>query len=216
MIGSHDSFTYLAAKNSLVNRITRFWRCQDKSIVDQYNFGVRFFDIRVCRDTLNGKKIWRCCHGLAELEKTYPTIKAICQYFGVSLKGCKFRIWLEKGSEADWNDFKKEVLAVKDSYPGFVQSYRKENYELIFEEGYPELIGYNCPMESISNILAALVKYPIRSWARKHNPVITKEMKDDPTKLYLMDFVCGTPVYEGDDDATEITNEEKQIIENLK
>ena len=31
--------------------------------------------------------------------------------------------------------------------------------------------------------------YSIKSWAKKHNPTVTQEMKDDPDKLYFMDYV---------------------------
>ena len=47
MIGSHNSFTYLKSTNSVINAVSAFWRCQVKSIQEQYKAGVRFFDVRV-------------------------------------------------------------------------------------------------------------------------------------------------------------------------
>lgn len=47
MIGSHNSLTYLPAK-TLVGKLLIPWtRCQNKTLVGQYNMGVRYFDIRV-------------------------------------------------------------------------------------------------------------------------------------------------------------------------
>ena len=47
MIGSHNSISYLPPKN-LWGKITRLWnKCQDKTIEEQFNSGVDYFDIRI-------------------------------------------------------------------------------------------------------------------------------------------------------------------------
>ena len=47
MIGSHNSMSYLPPKN-LWGKITRLWnKCQDKTIEEQFNSGVDYFDIRI-------------------------------------------------------------------------------------------------------------------------------------------------------------------------
>lgn len=47
MIGSHNSLSYLPPRN-LWGKITKLWgKCQDKTLVEQYNAGVRYFDIRL-------------------------------------------------------------------------------------------------------------------------------------------------------------------------
>ena len=47
MIGSHNSMSYLPPKN-LWGKITRLWsKCQDKTIEEQFNMGVDYFDIRI-------------------------------------------------------------------------------------------------------------------------------------------------------------------------
>jgi hypothetical protein len=47
MIGSHNTFSYLPTKN-----IFRRWgRCQEVNYIEQYNQGVRCFDVRVKFDT---------------------------------------------------------------------------------------------------------------------------------------------------------------------
>ena len=47
MIGSHNSISYLPPKN-LWGKITRLWnKCQDKTLEEQFNNGVDYFDIRI-------------------------------------------------------------------------------------------------------------------------------------------------------------------------
>ena len=47
MIGSHNSMSYLPPKN-LWGKITRLWnKCQDKTIEEQVNAGIDYFDIRI-------------------------------------------------------------------------------------------------------------------------------------------------------------------------
>ena len=47
MIGSHNTLSYLPPKN-LWGKITRLWnKCQDKTIEEQFNSGVDYFDIRI-------------------------------------------------------------------------------------------------------------------------------------------------------------------------
>lgn len=47
MIGSHNTLSYLPPKN-LWGKITRLWnKCQDKTIEEQFNTGVDYFDIRI-------------------------------------------------------------------------------------------------------------------------------------------------------------------------
>lgn len=47
MIGSHNSMSYLPPRN-IWGKITRLWnKCQDKTIEEQYEAGIRYFDIRI-------------------------------------------------------------------------------------------------------------------------------------------------------------------------
>lgn len=103
MIGSHDSFTNLPSTNPVFNLFTRLWRTQCLSIGEQYNAGVRFFDIRVCRH--RGK--WSSCHGLARLnDSQYSTLDEICDYMDECFPEALYRIVLERGGS---KEFLKQV-----------------------------------------------------------------------------------------------------------
>ena len=47
MIGSHNTFSYLPAKHWWVTILKPWYKCQNKTIYEQYNSGVRYFDVRV-------------------------------------------------------------------------------------------------------------------------------------------------------------------------
>ena len=52
MIGSHDSYTFHKATKGIYNKslVRRTWKAQNMSLDEQYEHGVRMFDVRVCRD----------------------------------------------------------------------------------------------------------------------------------------------------------------------
>lgn len=50
MLGSHNSFTYLTPVKWWMRLLTPWTKCQSKTIVEQYEAGVRYFDIRVSFD----------------------------------------------------------------------------------------------------------------------------------------------------------------------
>lgn len=70
MIGSHNSMSYLPPKN-LWGKITRPWnKCQDKNIREQYESGVRYFDIRI---NLYDDR-WHFVHNKIDFGHTYNLI----------------------------------------------------------------------------------------------------------------------------------------------
>ena len=136
MIGTHNTFTYLHCDSKLVECQSRFWRCQDLTLAEQYKIGVRYFDIRVFRTVKNGRKVWQAAHGEANLKKTWTNIKSVCNMVR-ALKGSKFRILLEKGDQDDIDEFAKQVNDLAPKYPeldwaviknGWIQVYIREDH----------------------------------------------------------------------------------------
>ena len=106
MLGSHNSFTYLKAVNKpIFNKFTKYWRCQYKSIQEQYDAGVRFFDIRVATESVKvgskNKIMWRSCHGACNLDNIFTTLSVACKQFKDLGPDVKIRILLEKGNTND-------------------------------------------------------------------------------------------------------------------
>lgn len=66
-IATHNSATGERSKNLLHALFTPFSKCQDKTIREQYDAGVRYFDLRVDKDLV-------LCHGLWKSNKTLTDI----------------------------------------------------------------------------------------------------------------------------------------------
>lgn len=47
MLGSHNSFSYLPVKHWWIAILKPWYKCQNKTIYEQYNSGIRYFDVRV-------------------------------------------------------------------------------------------------------------------------------------------------------------------------
>lgn len=47
MLGSHNSFSYLTPTKWWMKLFTPWAKCQNKTITEQYNAGVRYFDVRI-------------------------------------------------------------------------------------------------------------------------------------------------------------------------
>lgn len=187
MIASHDSYTYLPSTNLLFNIFKGPWKAQTKTIQEQYAAGVRYFDIRIKRETIRNKNLWRLCHGLANLEFVFSSIKNICAYFD-TLDGTYYRIILEKGNEEDKKAFREEILSIKDSYPHFNWCVIKENWETLFNKGGFVIEDVTCKLNTFGEIMG-LFDYglSILNWAQWNNPAITKSMITDEKTVYFFD-----------------------------
>ena len=193
MIGSHNTYTYLDSDSAVLNRNTRFWRCQDRNISKQYQMGVRYFDIRVFRTKNSfGKEVWQAAHGAANLKKQWYNIKAICNMFKATYKDCKFRLWLEKGSQEDIDEFKKQVLENVSTCPQLDWAKIKlTNEQVYLSPNHPKWHEYSYEEWELSDILKNLTNYPIKENAAKVNPTITKYMIECQDEVWLMDYVTG-------------------------
>lgn len=89
MIGTHDSFTYLKAKNKIYELFSFTWRTQTKSLKEQKEFGVKYLDIRIHKTKENQ---WELCHGLVNFCKYYNTLSELME----DLSDFKVRLILEK------------------------------------------------------------------------------------------------------------------------
>lgn len=114
MIGSHDTFTYLKPINPVFNLFKRWWKCQNKTIDEQYTFGIRFFDIRIVWH----KNKWYMAHGLCTLDMHFDSITDICDYMYAACPDAIYRIVLERGNYTIQQLFSAQVPAYIDcKYP---------------------------------------------------------------------------------------------------
>lgn len=182
MIGTHDSYTFLPAKNKLFELFSFLWRTQVKSIAQQQEIGVSYFDIRIRRDG----DVWRVCHGLVDFDYTFESIEEIINMFLIY----KVRIILERGDSEDL--FREEILK-NIKYPALSFACIKSGWEVIFDRD-PHIFDYTyIPWLSGAsfwdNIKRFNFFFTIKRWAKKHNPVINDTLRKDNVNVYFMDYV---------------------------
>nr|DAI80203.1 MAG TPA: hypothetical protein [Bacteriophage sp.] len=98
MIGSHNSMSYLPPKHWFWRLFTPFWRCQYKTIKEQIDAGVKFFDIRVVWD--KEQDCWQFAHGLVRFVLADPAFVLTNDVLAyLEAHGCLYRIVLERGTE---------------------------------------------------------------------------------------------------------------------
>lgn len=200
MIGSHNSFTYLKAVNKgIFNKFTKYWRCQYKTIQEQYDAGVRFFDVRVTPELVKqGSKdrvYWRVCHGAVNVDQLFASLCTCANYFKSLGSDVKIRILLEKGDADDIALFKSETEKVLKRFKSIItQIVIKKNWVILFEDWKGIQIYDYCyiPWNSGKSFWYNIKHFTgstISSWAEEHNPTLTQEMIDDKTNLYFMDMI---------------------------
>lgn len=182
MIGTHDSYTFLPARKKLFEWFSFLWRTQVKSIAQQKEIGVTYFDVRVRRDG----DVWRVCHGLVDFDLIFKSIGEIVNIFSVY----KVRIILERGGSEDL--FREEVLK---SIPCLALSFAciKKGWKVILNRD-PHIFDYTYTpwLSGVSfwdNIKRFNFFSTIKRRAKKHNPVINDILKKDSTNVYFMDYV---------------------------
>lgn len=215
MIGSHDTFTYLKSTSWVYNNCKKWWKCQCKTIAEQYAFGIRLFDIRVCRD----KGRWRMCHGKVNLKMTFDTLRDICADMQRNFPEAIYRLVLEKGDTAP---FLGEVLLdggetlctrypklwrvdIKDT--GLWMGSVANNNQRLYNEGYKFALvnTWEAPAHEphVNLSLSNCLKTDIRKEARKTNSGLPffqsdsrmfaenaalDEMLNSKDELWLLDY----------------------------
>ena len=185
MIGTHDSFTYLKAKNKIYELFSFLWRTQTKSLKEQKEFGVKYLDVRIHKTKENQ---WELCHGLVNFCKCYNTLSELME----DLSDFKVRLILEKGTD-DEEVFKSIIYKISHQYSNLVFSAIKKDWKVLYNKDLIIMdytyIPFYSNLSFWQNIKRMNWFSTIKKWAKKHNPVITQEMKDDANIVYFMDRI---------------------------
>lgn len=198
MLGSHNSYTHLKAVNKdIFNKFTKYWRCQYKTIQEQYAVGVRFFDVRVREEhkKVGGKDriMWRSCHGAVDLDNLFTSLSVLCKYFQGMGPDVKIRLILEKGDETA---FRKEVedKVIPKFKSVVLQVAIKSGWKVLYSDWQGISLTDYCyiPWDTGKGFWYNVTHFTgstIKKWAKEHNPVVTKEMIEDPKHIYFMDCI---------------------------
>lgn len=177
-LGSHNSMTYLPPKHWWMKPFNFIARCQSLSIKEQYEYGVRLFDIRIAYDK-KLKPEFR--HG----SMTYKgNVYDVLKYLNSVDESVYVRLWLEKGSKQEEELFKRECSYLEKEYFNirFYGGQRKKDQKVLYKffNNRPDMIeiysSYQLP--KIDDM------YP-KLYAKNHNAQ-AKLIKAD---YVMLDFV---------------------------
>lgn len=184
MIGSHNSYSYLNPTESVYNSVSGLWRCQTKTIQEQYNAGVRYFDVRVRKDG----NFWRVCHGIVDFTLKFPSLENICLLFQ-NMEGAKLRLILESGEVCD---FETNIKSLSKKYSCLVFSCIKDGWRVIIDKGNTIIDYTYTPWLTGESFWHNIKRFnffsSIKSWAAKHNPSLMPEMLTSD-EVHFMDYV---------------------------
>lgn len=123
MIGSHNSLSYLPPQN-LWGKITKLWgKCQDKTLKEQYDAGVRYFDIRIqLHINSNDDYEWHFVHNKVDYGKVNNWI-----WNWLGKYKCPIRIIFDQRSKPDYAEkrtkiFKGYIYIIKRDFNVVVDS----------------------------------------------------------------------------------------------
>lgn len=185
MIGTHDSYTYLKARNRVYEWFSFLWRTQSKSIEQQKEAGVTYFDIRVYRDYAHLG--WRVCHGIVDFDIIFDSLENILTEFPTY----KVRIILERGGDIEEVWFAKDIEKVKD-FTNLSFACIKKDWKVLIDRD-PAIIDYTYTpwLSSLSfweNIKRFNFFSTIKRWAKRHNPIIGRGLVNSEV-VHFMDYV---------------------------
>lgn len=202
MIGSHNSMSYLPPKHWFWRLFTPFWRCQDKTIKEQINAGVRFFDIRVVWD----RKLdcWQFAHGLVQfgwkkgdplsvgfeptltLLETHGCLYRIVLERGTKYEEARFRNWFvySNGAEIWWRSHPNCIAAIIKR--GWYNVRLNANYYTKLHLADHSFVPFRSDKPWWRQLSWRMFCTP-RLWAKRHNTV-KKGWKKSRNTVHFYDF----------------------------
>ena len=192
MLGSHNTMTYLPPRFLIFKPFSFLWRCQNKSLFEQIEKGVKYLDIRVRYDRKN--KVYRFAHGIVDLKHSgFNSIRSLCNY--LTADNVYYRIILERGNEKDKQRFISEIklISCSKTYDNFVYGGIKTPWMTVFKN-----IKFNHSLKDYSYVPFYTDKFPfrlnkiklttIKKHAKQNNPKIDDNiLKDDC--IHFMNYV---------------------------
>lgn len=206
ILGTHNSASYAKPTKWWMKLINFTSKCQDMTIEEQYEYGVRYFDIRISGDLLDNS----IKHGIIRYDVSLSNIlsylndktkinKDIC-YVAINLEEYIYDID-ECSNYIEC--FREFVNKLQDEYPylticgGYCKGpWRKilseiENPKLI--EKYWEFNNYKWSTNKFKQLIKNIFHFYPKYWAKKDNKKYKKEFIDNqdiPDNTVLMlDFV---------------------------
>ena len=196
ILGTHNSLTYAEPTTRLGRLLNTTSQCQELSIQEQYDYGVRYFDIRINRKSTNAK------HGLVAYQVSVPQVLCLLNklstkedpiYVSLSYENSLFE---RKSKYEKW--FKEAYSALVSSYRNivFTGGYAKHPWRKVIDvpavemnEKYWEFGNYRweaTTKDKIKKFFINLFHFSPKYWAEKNNMTYKKEYENSNL---MLDFV---------------------------
>lgn len=180
-LGTHNSMTYLKPKKWYLYPFQFIARCQNLTIQEQYNKGIRTFDIRISYDKNN---IAEFRHGLISYK---GNVYSILEWLNSQRDPIKVRILLEELKESSL----KETLFIKDLHEWITLFPNISFYEGRRKFDWKQLI--TLPSLETVQLISSMQGNKIDDlwpwlYAKLHNKKNVKQYFDCD-KLVLLDFI---------------------------
>lgn len=188
-LGSHNSMSYLPVQKWWMKFISFAARCQSKTFIEQYNAGVRIFDVRIKWEENNkDPNHWVFAHGLVSFKSD---IKELFNF--LESKGdTKVRLILEynkppKNEREIVEKFTEDCFHLKYAYPHikFFEFRCKWNWNRVVFTEYNPIIDQQ--VGSMVQPISLLGKIWPWAWTKLHNKNILKNGTD--SEILFIDFI---------------------------
>lgn len=190
ILASHNSWSYLPPKKWWMRPFSFVAKCQSKNIREQYEAGVRLFDLRIRFDEYDNLIP---AHGLMEYDYDVDSLKADLRWLNNQLDVVYVQVVFEMNRPSEWDEisFLNWCMNLRRRYKNilFVGFNRKYDWKPLLNDKQGNLPIAGCfasaPSDKWYSKLNDLCPW---LWARLHNNQVLEAYKDYEGWV-MMDFI---------------------------
>lgn len=198
ILGTHNSLTYSEPTTWLGRLLNTTSKCQELDVNEQYTYGVRYFDIRINRNTPNAKHgpvtydvtVMQTLYLLDSLGTEEDPIYVSLNYEnGLFERKSKYELWFKETFSSLVTTFRNII---------FTGGYAKHPWRKIIDvpavemnEKYWEFSNYRwqpTTKDKIKKFFINLFHFSPKYWAEKDNPTYKKEYENSNLMLDFVDL----------------------------
>lgn len=192
-LGTHNSLTYAEPTTLLGKLFNKTAKCQELTLEEQYNLGVRYFDIRINRAGSNAK------HGFIYYKQNVELAIAWLNSMSTEEDHIYVSLNYENGI---FERKSKYEPAFQQLFSSMISTYRNLTFvggyakhpwrkvidvkDPVLEERYWEFSNYRWAQKKIKKFFINLLHFNPKYWAKQDNQLYRKQYKSG---VLVLDFV---------------------------
>lgn len=196
-LGSHNSFSYLKPKHWWMYPFIPIARCQSRNIPQQFNYGARWFDLRI---RYNKDNKFVVAHGVMEYKADVMTVRKALNMLNVQAFTCDEPVYVRVIYEMSARDNSDKAQEREVRFSGFCDYIQSRYKHLKFIGGqrkydWAQIHNFNTPEPKIIDKYSSMTWLKIDDWlpclyAFVMNNRNWKKYKNiEPDSFMLADFV---------------------------